>query len=134
MAVLSRKQMKFLDRLFYNAPALEKAVAELRAEAASAAMQSVDPTSREAVVNIMPVNYAMGYDDPEQWLQVVAMTWARFHVHTGIGAAMRKRYRKNESPELICATEHIGVNTFFVWRKEFLLFAAFSAARKNLKF
>ena len=134
MAVLSRKQLKFFDRLFFEAPALEKAVAELRAEAAAAAAQSVDPTGREAVVNVAPVKAALIYDDPEAWLQVVSMTWERYHAHTDIGKAMRRRYRLHESPERTSAMIPVGVETYYRWRKEFLIVSALYAATKKLKF
>lgn len=133
MAVLSRKQMKFMDRLFYNAPALEKAVAELRAEAASAAVQSVDPTSREAVVNIMPVNYAMGYNDPEQWLQVVELTWSRYNSESYMGKVMRRRYINRESPESTCIYSAIAESTYWDWRNELLTYAAMMALKKDLE-
>ena len=49
MAVLTRVQFQFLDRLFFDAAALQQAVAELRTLKKADAQESADPTDREAV-------------------------------------------------------------------------------------
>ena len=49
MSVLSRKQKKYIDRLFYQERQLREAVGELRAAVVADAADSADPTARQAV-------------------------------------------------------------------------------------
>ena len=132
MSVLSRKQIKFLDKLFFDAAPLQQAVSELRSEAVANAEQSADPTARQAVVGIAELPEAMGYKRPEAWLQVVELTWARYHSETATGKAMRRRYIRRESPETTCINEHISQGTYWNWREDFLIFSAITAAREGL--
>ena len=132
MSVLSRKQKKCLDKLFFDAPALTQAVLELRSVAVTAAGQSADPTARQAVEYVEDVPEAMGYKRPEAWLQVVELTWARYHSETATGSVMRRRYIRRESAETTCINEHISAGTYWNWREDFLIYAAIAAARKGL--
>ena len=65
MAVLSRKQVKLLDKLFYDAPALAQAVEEIRSMEKTAAEQSSDPTAKTAAVNLEPIPAVLGYENPK---------------------------------------------------------------------
>lgn len=132
MSVLSRKQKKCLDKLFFDAAALGQAVRELRSMAVTDAEQSADPTARQAVAGIAELPEAMGYKRPETWLQVVELTWSRYHSETGVGKAMRRRYIRRESAETSCIYEHISAGTYWNWREDFLIYAAIMAARKGL--
>lgn len=133
MSLFTRKQYKFLDKLFFNAPALQQAVQELRSTSVSAAEQSVDPTGQSAVANMAPVPEAMGYKDPEIWLQVVAQTWAVYHAETMTGKIMCRRYKLRESPETTCIMVPLSDGAYWYHRKEFLNKAGLFAALKNLK-
>ena len=132
MSVLSRKQKKCLDKLFFDAPALEQAVRELRSVAVAAAEQSADPTAKQAVEGVAEIPEAMGYKRPEAWLQVVEFAWSRYHSETVIGKAMRRRYIRRESAETTCIKEYISAGTYWNWREDFLIYAAIAAARKGL--
>ena len=132
MSVLTRKQIKCLDRLFYDAAALGQAVREMRSVAVTSAEQSADPTARRAVVVLDEIPEAMGYKRPEAWLQVVEFTWAKYHSETATGKAMRRRYIRRESPETTCINEHISQGTYWNWREDFLIFSAITSAREGL--
>lgn len=132
MSVLSRKQKKFLDKLFYDSTALQDAVNELRSAAQVSAEQSADPTGQQAVENITGVLEALGYPQPEQWLRVVELTWARYHSERYIGKVMRRRYISRESPETTCVYSAIAEGTYWGWRDEFLTYAAIVALKNNL--
>ena len=132
MAVLSRKQKKCLDKLFFDAAALQQAVRELRCTVVAAAEQSADPTARQAVEDMAELPEAMGYKRPEAWLRVVELTWSRYHSETATGKAMRRRYIMRESAETACILEHISAGTYWNWREDFLIYAAIMAARENL--
>ena len=132
MSVLSRKQIKFLDKLFFDAAPLQQAVSELRSEAVVNAEQSADPTARQAVAGIAELPEAMGYKRPEAWLQVVELTWARYNSETAKGKVMRRRYIRRESAETSCIHEHISAGTYWNWREDFLIYAAIMAARERL--
>ena len=132
MSVLSRKQKKCLDKLFFDSAALEQAVRELRSVAVAAAGQSADPTARQAVEGVAEMPEAMGYKRPEAWLQVVELTWSKYHSETVIGRTMRRRYIRRESAETTCIYEHISAGTYWNWREDFVTYAAIVAARKGL--
>ena len=132
MSVLSRKQFKCLDKLFFDAPALEQAVRELRSVSVAVAGQSADPTAKQAVEGVAEIPEAMGYKHPEAWLQVVEITWSRYHSETTVGKAMRRRYIRRESPETTCINEYISAGTYWNWREDFLIYAAICAAREKL--
>lgn len=134
MAVLSRKQVKYLDKLFYDVPALAQAVEEIRSMEQTAAEQSSDPTAKTAAVNLEPVPAVLGYENPERWLEAVQDTWQRYGSDTPIGKCMRRRYKLHESAETTAAKEAIGVGTYFYWRNEFLLYAAFTAIKNGCRF
>lgn len=133
MAVLSRKQKKYLERLFFDGVALANAVNDLRSAALVTAEQSADPTGRHAVENIAGVPEALGYKYPERWLQVVELTWARYNSESYIGKAMRRRYLTGESPESTCIHSAIAEGTYWGWRNEFLTYAAMMALKKDLE-
>lgn len=134
MAVLSRKEIKFLDRLFFDAPSLVQAVEEMRSMEKTAAEQSSDPTAKTAAVNLAPVPGVLGYEAPERWLEAVQATWQRYGPDTPVGKCMRRRYKLHESAESTAAKEAIGVGTYFYWRNEFLLYAAFTAIKNGCRF
>lgn len=133
MSLFTRKQYKFLDRLFFRSQALQKAVEELRSAAVVSAEQSADPTARQAVEIVAPVPEAMGYKDPEIWLQVVAQTWATYHDGTMVGKLMRRRYILRQSAETTAALEYVSDGVYWYCRREFLNKAGLFAAYKGLK-
>lgn len=133
MAVLSKEQFEFLERLFYDAPALSRVVRELRSAAITAAEQSADPTARQAVVGITELPEAMGYKRPEAWLQVADATWNKYQ-GSPAGKAMYRRYIRQEIWTRTCMALFISDHTYYNMRKEFILSAALIAANKGLKF
>ena len=131
MGVLSKQQFQFLDRLFYDAPALQQAVEELRIIKKSDAQDTADPTAREAVEGMAEIPAAMTYDRPEAWLRVVKLTWDKYH-QTPIGDAMCRRYKLREKWTLTVCSIYIADDTYFRWRREFILSAALFAAKEGL--
>ena len=131
MTVLSKEQFQFLDRLFYDAPALQQAVEELRVIKKVDAQDSADPTAREAVAGLAEIPAAMTYDRPEAWLRVVHQTWDKYH-HTPIGDAMCRRYKLREKWTRTVCYLFIADDTYFRWRREFILSAALFAAKEGL--
>ena len=131
MGVLSKQQFQFLDRLFYDAPALTQAVEELRIIKKSDAQDSPDPTAREAVAGLSEIPTAMTYDRPEAWLRVVKQTWEKYQ-GTPIGDAMCRRYKLREKWTLTVCYLFIADDTYFRWRREFILSAALLAAKEGL--
>ncbi len=131
MAVLTKTQFQMIDKLFFDAPALKEAVKELRLLKKADAQDSADPTAREAVVGIAEIPAAMTYDRPEAWLRVVNATWEKYH-GTPIGDAMCRRYKLREKWTLTVCMLFIADDTYFRWRREFILSAALFAAREGL--
>lgn len=131
MAVLTRVQFQFLDRLFFDAPELQQVVAELRTLKKADAQESADPTAREAVEGLAEIPAAMTYDRPEAWLRVVKMTWDKYH-GTPIGDAMCRRYKLREKWTRTVCQLYIADDTYFRWRREFILSAALFAAKEGL--
>ena len=129
--MLSKQQFQFLDRLFYDAPALTQAVEELRIIKKSDAQDSPDPTAREAVEGMAEIPAAMTYDRPESWLRVVKLTWDKYN-QTSIGDAMCRRYKLREKWTLTVCNLFIADDTYFRWRREFILSAALFAAKEGL--
>ena len=134
MSVLSRKQKKYIDKLFYQERQLREAVGELRAAVVADAADSADPTARQAVETIADLPDIMGYKHPEAWLRVMDLTWKRYHDQHHIGKIMRERYVRRESPQLTSINNHIVEGTYWLWREEFLTYAAMMAIKNGLTF
>ena len=130
MAVLSRVQFQFLDRLFFDAPALQQAVEELRTIRKVDAQESADPTAREAVEGMAEIPAAMTYNRPEACLRVVKRTWEKYN-GTPIGDAMCRRYKLREGWTRTVCVLFISEDTYFRWRREFIFSAAIFAAREK---
>ena len=126
LAVLSRKQLNFIEQVFCHQQELEHAVCEMRIWLLTDAAQSADPTARIAIAG-------MTVADPELWLDVVYETWDKYR-DTEVGWAMHRRYELHEIWTRTCCACSIADVTYFSWRKEFLLSAALFAAGKGLKF
>ena len=105
----------------------------MRSAAQADAEQTADPTAKTVIATLAPVQSAMGYSDPEAWLQIVAQTWARYHDGTIVGKAMRQRYKLRYSPEHTSIVIHVSVATYFNFRTDFLNAAGLYAAYKGLK-
>lgn len=131
MAVLTRKQFQFLDKLFFDAAALQQVVAELRTIKKADAQESADPTAREAVEGLAEIPAAMTYNRPEACLRVVKRTWEKYS-GTPIGDAMCRRYKLREGWTRTVCVLFISEDTYFRWRREFILSAAIFAAREKL--
>lgn len=131
MAVLTRKQFQFLDKLFLDAAALQQVVAELRTIKKADAQESADPTAREAVEGLAEIPAAMTYNRPEACLRVVKRTWEKYS-GTPIGDAMCRRYKLREGWTRTVCVLFISEDTYFRWRREFILSAAIFAAREKL--
>ena len=129
--MLTRVQFQFLDRLFFDAPELQQVVAELRTLKKADAQESADPTAREAVEGLAEIPAAMTYDRPEAWLRVVKLTWDKYH-GTPIGDAMCRRYKLREKWTRTVCQLYIADDTYFRWRREFILSAALFAAKEGL--
>lgn len=124
-------QFQFLDRLFFDAPALQQVVAELRTLKKADAQESADPTAREAVEGLAEIPAAMTYNRPEACLRVVKRTWEKYS-GTPIGDAMCRRYKLREGWTRTVCVLFISEDTYFRWRREFLFSAAIFAAREEL--
>ena len=131
MAVLTKQQFQILEKLFYDAPALQQAVEELRILRKTDAQDTADPIAKEAVEGLAEIPAAMTYQRPEAWLRVVENTWNKYH-GTQIGDAMCKRYTLREKWTLTVCKLFIADDTYFRWRREFILSAAIFAAREGL--
>ena len=131
MAVLTKAQFQFFDTLFFDAPALAQAVEELRILSKAQAKDSADPTAKEAVAGLSEIPAAMTYDRPEAWLRVVNKTWHKYH-KTQIGDAMCRRYKLREKWTRTAVIFFVAPETYFRWRKEFILSAALFAAGEGL--
>lgn len=131
MAVLTRMQFQFLDRLFFDAPELQQVVAELRTLNKADAQESADPTAREAVEGLTEIPAAMTYNRPEACLRVVKRTWEKYS-GTPIGDAMCRRYKLREGWTRTVCVLFISQDTYFRWRREFIFSAAILAAREKL--
>ena len=131
MAVLTKQQFQILEKLFYDAPALQQAVEELRMLRKTDAQDTADPTAKEAVEGLAEIPAAMTYQRPEAWLRDVENTWNKYH-GTQIGDARCKRYKLREKWTLTVFKLFIADDTYFRWRREFILSAAIFAAREGL--
>ena len=131
MGVLNKKQFQFLDRLFFDAPALQQAVEELRILKKTDAQDSADPTAKEAVEQLAEIPFAMTYERPEAWLRVVHATWEKYN-GTQKGDAMCRRYKLREKWTRTVCYLFIAENTYFNWRREFITSAALFAAKEGL--
>lgn len=128
MQLIPRSLIKNLDKLFFDADILRKEISELRACRQADANNSADPTGREAVATVAPVEWWKGYHHPEQWLQVVDNTWARYG-DTYIGRAMRDRYMSGNNSLQIATGNYISRETYFKWKETFLICALLEAAK-----
>ena len=133
MAVLTKKQEKFFEKLFYDEAKLQRIVSELHAARVSDAKNSADPTAKETIARLENVVSVMGYDDPAAWLEVAGENWGKYR-HTLVGKAMARRYKRREIWTSTCIMENISDGLYFKLRKEFLISAALIAAKKSLKF
>ena len=124
-------QFQFLDRLFFDAAALQQVVAELRTLKKADAQESADPTAREAVEGLAEIPAAMTYNRPEACLRVVKRTWEKYS-GTPIGDAMCRRYKLREGWTRTVCVLFISQDTYFRWRREFIFSAAILAAREKL--
>lgn len=131
MSLLSRRQMKKIDRLFFNARQLQEEVKLIAAERVAMAADSADPTAREAVEHLAPVPHAMGYDNPEAWLQAAEETWGHYR-GTPIGDAMRRRYDLKEVWQRTQYENFLSDSVYFVYRAEFISYAALMLAKKGI--
>ena len=95
MAVLTKKQEKFFEKLFYDEAKLQRIVSELHAARVSDAKNSADPTAKETIARLENVVSVMGYDDPAAWLEVAGENWGKYR-HTLVGKAMARRYKRRE--------------------------------------
>ena len=134
MSVLTRKQKKFIDRLFFQERQLREAVGELRAAVVADAADSADPTARQAVETIAELPEVNGIKHPEVWLHVMDLTWKRYHDQHPVGKVLRGRYVLRDSPQMTSIKEHIVEGTYWNWREEFLTYAAMMAAKNGLTF
>jgi hypothetical protein len=129
LAVLTRREMNFFDRLFFRANLISRAVADLHGEGVARAEGSADPTARTAIELLEPIKNVMGLEDPETWLRVIEDTWYQYPVDGLIGGAMYHRYYLKESAETTCILLCLSRGTYFNWREEFLTYASLTAAQ-----
>ena len=131
MSILSRRQMKAIDRLFFNAHKLQEAVMSIAAERAAKAEASSDPTARSAVEHLVTVPHACGYDNPELWLQAVKETWEKYD-GTLVGDLMRRRYILKEVWQKTQYECYVSDAAYFNYRQEFIIYAALMLAKKGI--
>ena len=132
MSVLTRRQKKRIDRLFWNERKLRTATKEFRIAVSSDAEHSADPTARQAVANLSELSPLLECEHPELWLHVMDLTWERYSSSHQIGKAMRRRYVSHESVETIAIMEYTTTRNIFKWRDEFLIYAAMMALKNGL--
>ena len=131
MIILSRRQADVIDMLFYNSEKLREEMAYLAKERVAQAADSADPTAKQAVENLAPVPYAMGYEKPELWLQAEKETWEKYE-GTIIGDCMRRRYKLKEVWQMTVVNCYVSDGTYFKYREEFVLYAALMLAKKGI--
>ena len=131
MSVLSKRQKDEIDRLFFEAKTLQEEVTSIAAERASMAEDSADPTARQAVEHLAPVPHALGYDNPELWLQAVKETWDKYR-GTNIGKAMHSRYILKKNWTQTAYEQFISDGCYFKYLDEFILYAALMLAKKGI--
>ncbi len=131
MGILSKRQIEAIDLLFYNASKLEEEIKAVAAERRAAAFNSADPTAKEAVEHLASVPYALGYDNPELWLQAVNETWEKYE-GTSIGKIMHRRYCLKETWQRTVYESYVSDAVYFRYRSEFILYAALMLAKKGI--
>ena len=131
MSILSRRQKKKIDRFFFETKKLQEDVISIAAERAAKAEESADPTARQAVERLAPVPHALGYDDPERWLQAAKETWDKYR-DTQTGELMRRRYILKETWQVTLYECYISETVYFHALNEFILYAALKLAEKKI--
>lgn len=130
---LTRSSVKKIDRFFFAAPLIQTEMDQIRAERLAKAETSEDPTAKSAIEIISNIPSLAGYDQPELWLKVIENTWEKCKSKDDyIYKTMRMRYVLHKNWTQICFIQCISSNTYFRWRKEFLLFALVEATRLNI--
>ena len=128
MRYFCRKQEKFLEKLLFHLPELEKAVEDCRHRKEKEAEQSDDPTGRFAVLGLSAENM-------EVWLQVLDGELEKVREEEPFKYKIfMRRYLDKELPEITCRKKYISLSTYWRWRKELLLVVGLKAQEKNLKF
>ena len=131
--LLEEKVFSRLDQLIFNAEKTKKEISEYKSCRRADAFNSGDPTGKEAVEAVAPVDHWGGIDQPELWLQAIENTWGKCKSKDDyIYKTMYMRYVQHKNWTQICFVQCISQNTFFRWRKEFLLFALVEASRLNI--
>ncbi|MBR4908816.1 MAG: hypothetical protein IKZ43_07385 [Acidaminococcaceae bacterium] len=123
--LFSRKQIKFLDRVFFCFPAMLKIVQDIRSRKETDAEQSDDPTALTALAGMAP-------EEIEQWVGVCQAAFAVQDTFTQ--KVLKGRYIDKESPEDTCFKNHISWSTYWRIRKGFLFYAGVLAREEKIKF
>ena len=130
--LLTNRQYKKIDRLFFIGPAIKKELDEVQAERVAAAEKSCDPTARTSIETIGGIPCLGGYENPVAWISALTETWERYNQNTEVGSAMLRRYNLKESAETTCIILAISPATYWNWRNEFLDYAALALVRKGI--
>lgn len=131
--LLEDKVFSRLDELFFNAEETKREIAEYKSCRRADAFYSADPTGKEALEAVATVEHWRGIDQPELWLKAIENTWEKCKSKDNyIYKTMRMRYVLHKNWTQICFIQCISSNTYFRWRKEFLLFALVEATRLNI--
>lgn len=71
--------------------------------------------------------------DPNGWRKPIQDTWAKYRGSI-VAEAMARRYGLKENSKTIYREMGVSQDTFYSWRREFLLSAALAGIRSGLKF
>lgn len=128
MKFLSREKEKFLEKLLFHLPDLEKAVEDSRSRKEKEAERSEDPTARFAILGLSVENM-------EIWAQILREARNEIRMKDSLMyAVMVHRYDFKERPDETCARQFISLSTYWRWRKDLLLVIWWKALEKKLKF
>ena len=123
--LFSRKQVKFLDKVFFCYPVMEKIVQDIRSRKQTSAECSDDPTALCALAGMNP-------EEIEQWVGICRSAFSIQDTFTQ--KILKGRYVAKESPEDTCFKNHISWSTYWRIRKEFLFYAGVLAREEKMKF
>lgn len=142
--LFSRKQYKFLDRLFFCLPVIRQVMAERKNRNVSEAMASEDPTARTAIAGMAPevlerwgdaLLETLGLDSWDEWeIWFGKNRYRNEYFRLAKDGFILSRYVAKDSPEQTCARIHISISTYWQWKRDTLTQLGFIAMRSGLKF
>jgi len=137
MCVLSREIYSQIEWYFYNYPRLKKELEDYRNDVANTRSVAIgewgkgrsfhaDPTAMKTMKLLTP-----GVIEKETWIKVIESTCKHFS-GTEKGKLINLLYVENIKRHKICEQLFIERRTYYSWKKDILLFAAFLAQKHDL--